>query len=332
MNNDQDTRRSPSTSALPNRIEPDLETGVVFASSPFNGPGADIILRTSDDVDFGAHMSILRLASPVFDTMFSLPQPYTDRTESATVPTVPVSESSATLDLLLRICYPIDPPLLGQQDLSRIGDVLGAALKYDIGAVVGPARRALQKRAELSSKDAAMAYAISCHLKLEDEARVAAMACLKWPFPGPIVPQLALMSGLDYYNLLEYHRRCGSAISSLFQKNRYNFVVETCSAITPPRHSCSSITHLSYTLNNESIEVAEYEWWAVAKATLAEELKRAPLAIESLSLSSLAPSLETSECHICKNAFLRGWDKAREAIIAAINKKIGKVCRQESLC
>ena len=48
---------------------------VVDASSPFDRPDADVILRSCDHVDFRFHKSLLSLASPFFCNMFALPQP-----------------------------------------------------------------------------------------------------------------------------------------------------------------------------------------------------------------------------------------------------------------
>ena len=45
------------------------------AQPPFDKLSADVILRSSDRVDFRVHRTILVEASPVFSDMFSLPQP-----------------------------------------------------------------------------------------------------------------------------------------------------------------------------------------------------------------------------------------------------------------
>ncbi|KAL5531266.1 hypothetical protein ACEPAG_4143 [Sanghuangporus baumii] len=302
-----------------------LDLKITSASPPFGGPEGDVILRTSDSVDFWVLTVILGLASPVFKTMFTLPQPTVKQEEQTQPPVIPISESSTTIDLLLRLCYPIEAPQLSEQDITPIGDVLSAALKYEISAVVERARKALKKCAELSSKNAIAAYAIACHLGLADEARVAAMTCLKWPFPGPTVPHLALMSGLDYYNLLEYHRRVAESIVGLFTKNRYIFVTSTCAPINPRSHTCPGSKKLSYTINDEIINVVEYVWWSSSKTLLCDIFRVSPLATEKLSLWTLAPIVAATECHVCKNTFLHGWDKAREAIIADMRKKAAKV-------
>ncbi|EJD08546.1 uncharacterized protein FOMMEDRAFT_165098 [Fomitiporia mediterranea MF3/22] len=325
---DEDSDVAPSTSESPacksNDVE--LEPVITAASAPFDSPYGDVILRTSDSVDFRVLRFVLALASPVFGAMFSLPQPATKLDEPASIPIIPISESSATIDLLLRLCYPVEVPRLSNRlNVPRIGLVLEAALKYDISHVVSHARDAILELAEKDYDSAVAAYAVACHLKLEELARAAALACLKWPFPGPTVPQLSLMSGLDYYNLLEYHKKAGETVASLFQKNRYKFMTETCVAITPRSHTCQGSTKLSYTLTDNNVEVNEYLFWSEAKNILSEAFKTSPSAMEKLSLSSLAPAVTATNCHICKNKFLHGWDQTREAIATVIKKRISKV-------
>ncbi|KAL0564223.1 hypothetical protein V5O48_017826, partial [Marasmius crinis-equi] len=75
-----------------------------IAAPPFNDPDADIVLHTSDNMDFRVHSAILSIVSPFFKQMFTLPQPpppYDGSTEP-----IQVSEDSLTLDYLLRFIYP----------------------------------------------------------------------------------------------------------------------------------------------------------------------------------------------------------------------------------
>lgn len=69
-------------------------------------PTADIILRSGGPqvVEFRAHRVILSIASPVFETMFSLPQPGVEKT----LPVCDLSEDANTVEALLRLIYPIE--------------------------------------------------------------------------------------------------------------------------------------------------------------------------------------------------------------------------------
>ena len=99
------------------------------AESPFNRTSADIILRSSDHVDFYVHRSILSEASPVFEDMFNIPQPPHGEGEAHAGLVVDVAEDSKTLRHLLLLCYPVNKPDFASQP-DDILPVLQAALKY----------------------------------------------------------------------------------------------------------------------------------------------------------------------------------------------------------
>ncbi|KAI0718326.1 hypothetical protein C8Q72DRAFT_138715 [Fomitopsis betulina] len=111
-----------------------------YASSPFdNTLDGDLILRSSDRIDFCVVPAILRLASPFFASMLEVGQSLPSASDGAQADgdeirdgcrVVPVSEDSATLDTLLRIIYPQEYPSL--DDFKNLAHVLAASLKYDM--------------------------------------------------------------------------------------------------------------------------------------------------------------------------------------------------------
>ncbi|TFY56450.1 hypothetical protein EVJ58_g7634 [Rhodofomes roseus] len=107
--------------------------GPKSAPALFNRPDADVILSSSDNTNFRVYRQILTLASPFFETMFSLPQSTTSY--SSPPPIIPVEEDARTLEDLLRICYPVRDPQLQIHvltDWQHISNVTHAALKYDM--------------------------------------------------------------------------------------------------------------------------------------------------------------------------------------------------------
>ncbi|KAF8986378.1 hypothetical protein BDQ17DRAFT_1315431 [Cyathus striatus] len=98
---------------------------VKLAEVPFNDEKADLILRSSDGVDFYVYKVILSLASNFFQDMFSLPQPENDGRQSVDMP-----EHSITLDAILRLCYPVKDPII--QEWSPAVKILQAATKYQM--------------------------------------------------------------------------------------------------------------------------------------------------------------------------------------------------------
>ena len=71
-----------------------------------DSPTADIILRSSGPkiVEFRTHRAILSIASPIFEVMFSLPQPGIEKS----LPVCDLSEDAKTVEVLLRLIYPVE--------------------------------------------------------------------------------------------------------------------------------------------------------------------------------------------------------------------------------
>lgn len=147
-------------------------TQSTMAQPPFDNPIADIILRSADNVDFRLFKAVLLLVSPFFSDMFSLTPPdATSHTCHLSSEAIPVSEKSDTIDPLMRLCYPIDDPVFS--DLSLLESVLEATIKYQMAEAEKLCRATIRGFIETHALDV---YAISCRLRLEDEARLAAEA------------------------------------------------------------------------------------------------------------------------------------------------------------
>ncbi|EIM83872.1 uncharacterized protein STEHIDRAFT_140876 [Stereum hirsutum FP-91666 SS1] len=153
-------------------------TQVQDAAAPFNDHNAEVILRTSDNVDFYVYKVILSMASPGFKTMFALPQPLSPQTAPVSamvsgisteepehkhgVPVIPVAEDARTLDPLLRACYPgLGPNVTSLDDVTRI---LLASEKYEIKAFHRLAEFILKEHIDT---DLVRVYAIACRFGLE---------------------------------------------------------------------------------------------------------------------------------------------------------------------
>ncbi|KAJ7208271.1 hypothetical protein GGX14DRAFT_365547 [Mycena pura] len=190
---------------------PELETvgsdPVPFAPThPFSETaGADAILRSSDGVDFYVHRVILSLVSPVFETMFGLPQPES----SPAIPVIDMQESSAALDLALRFFYPAAQPNVAT--LEKLQEVLEVVMKYDMQCVVPMVKQHLEKYQ--SSRPLAV-YAIAFRHRWKDVAAAAAKESLKYPLRSLNTEAPAELEGvtaIGYHELLHYHSRCADA-------------------------------------------------------------------------------------------------------------------------
>ncbi|KAH8093145.1 hypothetical protein BXZ70DRAFT_909353 [Cristinia sonorae] len=143
------------------------------AAAPFDDKNADVILRTSDNVDFYVYKLVLSLASPFFKDTFSLSQS-PDSETAGTIPVASFTEDSSTIDYLLRLCYPIVDPAK-PTDILTVAKYLEAAKKYDLVKATDLLRRTLRK---FIRTEPLRVYAISCRrtLLLEEEACLAARA------------------------------------------------------------------------------------------------------------------------------------------------------------
>lgn len=196
------------------QVPPD-KAPVTDAAAPFDDPKADVILRSSDNVDFRCYKVLLSLASTFFDGMFSLPQPngpgmVGDAMKDG-LHVVPVEEPAAALEPTLRLCHPASirtPPALA---LADIRGVFSAARKYGMEDAEHIARAALVSPPFLAS-DPWHVFGVACSLKLAAEARLAAAATLAFDVEElSYVPELESISGADIFHFRRYRTLCREA-------------------------------------------------------------------------------------------------------------------------
>ncbi|KAH8105111.1 hypothetical protein BXZ70DRAFT_919426 [Cristinia sonorae] len=193
----------------------------ILANKPFDDPEADVIFLTNDNISFRVFKRILSCASPFFRTMFSLPQPSTqDMLHSSSPSVVPVPDlDGATLDRLLRICYPIPKPMFNIDGADRL---LEAGRKYDIELVMVYCKEELRRMVDT---DPLRVYSFACLQDLEDEARMAAKAALRLDFDD-IFKQAALFDLIAGHaaqalgHLLQYYRQCSRLIPRVLNMMR----------------------------------------------------------------------------------------------------------------
>ncbi|KAH7921218.1 hypothetical protein BV22DRAFT_1019767 [Leucogyrophana mollusca] len=200
------------------RTTPQLQ-GPITAGSPFDHPDADVILRSSDNVDFRVFKLMLSLTSPVFKDMFSLPQPPRANSELLPLglPVIPVTETSSVLENLLLYCYPGGVPQAS--NLESASAILEAATKYEMGSVLPLIGNTLLRFAEL---DPLSTYAIFSRYGWRKEMQVAASHALKLGGlgrPSQFVPELEKITGGDYHRLLAYHYACGAAAQNAWRNS-----------------------------------------------------------------------------------------------------------------
>jgi hypothetical protein len=77
-----------------------------FISEAFDVSDTNLIIRSSDLVNFRVHKLVLAMASPFFKDLLSLPQP-SDSESVDGLPVVQLSENSELLRSLISMLYPV---------------------------------------------------------------------------------------------------------------------------------------------------------------------------------------------------------------------------------
>lgn len=200
-------------------------------SHPFTKDTADIILRTSDGIEYRVHKLVLSEASSVFADMLTLPQPdnppgspAAPDTGAAAAPALPVvdlTEPSTTVEPLLRLCYPmVDPDV----PLHAIRPIVHAARKYDMQWAVPRLGKLLTQHTVLNDpQNALRAFAIASDLDLP-QAEAAARASLREPLGADMPYALNDISPASLYRLLGYRARVRAAVVQyLMAPDRWRF-------------------------------------------------------------------------------------------------------------
>ncbi|KAG9023453.1 hypothetical protein FS837_005806, partial [Tulasnella sp. UAMH 9824] len=87
---------------------------------PFDAESAgDCILRACDGTEFKVSRLVLSLASTILHDMFALPPVASEPKDQTDVPMIPVEEDAPTLQALLQMIYPMDPPQITSLSLAQ---------------------------------------------------------------------------------------------------------------------------------------------------------------------------------------------------------------------
>ncbi|KAG6381732.1 hypothetical protein JVT61DRAFT_336 [Boletus reticuloceps] len=189
-----------------------------YAAAPFDHGKADIILRSSDNIDFRVFKLFLSLASSSLETLLHIPESTeasNDREIKDGLVVIRMQANSKTLDTLLRFCYPCtlaeDPKLKVVEDLV---DVLEASRKYSLDTIERKVHRALSNHETLKAEPL-RCFAIARRGRAHKETLLAA----KYTLTQPLIPSwfqgIGLITATDLLALLTYHQKCGDTVYAL---------------------------------------------------------------------------------------------------------------------
>lgn len=299
---------------------PSTPTPSTHKTPTFRNSWADIILVSCDGVKFYVNRGILAIVSPLFQDMFTLPQPSPQKAHGLS--RVTVSEDSDTLDYLLCMIYPVPKTpfeIRTDEDVAAAEKVLAAAVKYDMVFVKNQICSSLIASALKNSKYsepslAVRIYTIAYRHALRDVARDAALVCLHGSVANEYFPELESIPAGTYFRLLQYHNKISTAVLSLIDTLAGNGLPTGLTDIVNcPTHYC-----------NTGLTGAWWDDWkkrakfVVAKAPLSEEIFSSAFTVPSLTIAGL--------CSDCRNATHGKWNTIERALrdgIAVVKSSVG---------
>ncbi|KAH9958131.1 hypothetical protein BC827DRAFT_1269740 [Russula dissimulans] len=179
---------------------------------------ADVILQSSDLINFHVHRSALAAASPFFRDMFSLPQPQPSSDESLDgLPIVHSPEDAEVLNSLISMLYSVPPEIPDSHD--SILALLAAAQKYEMDTVLSSIRAEISRRELLSptGSEAFRVYAVACSKRLIPEMESTARLTLAYPMTFESLGEaMRSFEGCALHDLTDFHWRCKIALSGHF--------------------------------------------------------------------------------------------------------------------
>ena len=166
---------------------------------------ANVILRSSDQVNFRVHKGVLAMSSPFFKDLLSLPQPPLDILVDG-LPVIQVPENADLLISLVSLLYPI-PPVI-PRSYKEVFALLAACQKYDMVSMQSYIREEVRRGyfPEPYRAEAFSAYAIASSMGLDPEMERAARLTMDLPLTfESLGEELRLFTGSALHNLMLYH-------------------------------------------------------------------------------------------------------------------------------
>ena len=226
-----------------------------------------------------------------------------------------LTDSSEVIQFLLSMLYPGARRFsLEDEDENSIIAILRVARKYKMESIIESlctklVDKANSKSFNANSPLALRVYAIACHLKIEPIARAAARAALRGRGFEKQVPELELITGMEYHRLLHYHRKATEntlrIVDLAWAKPEFKLYI-VCGA-------CGEKA------NNNA------EWWQTYVNFAKKSLRAAPRA-DIFGVSSLHHLLKTAmKCSLCaENVFTR-WSSVSLMLEREIEQSIDLV-------
>ncbi|TFY63458.1 hypothetical protein EVG20_g6301 [Dentipellis fragilis] len=270
--------------------------------SPFDAENADIVLRSSQWVDFRAHKLLLSLASPVFKSMLSMPQPNSPADShdyAGGLPVVRMSEDTMTLQHLLTAVYPLPVSLPGSYEDTIL--VLAAAQKFEMKGALSSIRTAMRASGiyDLAREKPLQIYGLAYSHGLEDEAISAAWHTLPRASLERYGKELCFASGSALYELTQYWHRCVTGVSELIRDSPETSMKEVRKA-HPQRPACGHRLVLDCAPGVTHTPQWWVEYWRAVEADVRSGLKPCTDPVDVSDLYKTMSMHAETDCNNCK--------------------------------
>ncbi|KAH9834048.1 uncharacterized protein C8Q71DRAFT_859719 [Rhodofomes roseus] len=299
---------------------------VTPASPPFDRIDADFILRTADNVDFRVHKLTMRMASEIFEEMFSLGYAATSDDDADGIPVVRVTEHSQIIDALLRIIYPTQDPVLDTPTTAC--EVMRASLKYEIEVAMSFAKKALLDP-KVASKDPLTVYAAACQMRMPNLALEAAKLSLRHE---QIFLTATAPAGLDslpatiLFALMQYREKCKAIVQRFVQDDRVwkgwrEFRYFLCEICDPRPINDDG-------LPREGAVILNVEHLRVVLRDLLRSMPGPVPDISEVMLSSMllmAGSREITKCESCRMSIVRDVREFHAEILSEVQRSVSMI-------
>ena len=320
----------------------------------FDVPDANLIIRSSDLVNFRVHKHVLAMASPVFKDVFSLPQPSDDSDESVDgLPVVQLSEDSDLLKTLVSMLYPLHPVIpksyekvlyslatfsaVVPNSCYKVLYLLAACQKYEMTAVQSSIRDKVGQGEFPASKgaEAASAYVIASSKGLIPEMESAARQTLDHPMTFEIFGEgLRLSEGWALRDLTNFRKRYRDNLISCFKSfltiEESQFIWTSCASYTHnPYRDSYSLSAFPMSVTNGSLP----SWLAELYQRHLDELKEAfsnPLFnsrnIRGEYLSALQVHINLNRCVSCTKVHIEKGETFCKDLEDRLTQALNEVC------
>lgn len=288
------------------------------AGAPFDcDPNADIVLRSSDDFGFRVQKNILSLASPVFNDMFSLPQPAPVESDvpmrttalEGPLPRIHLSETGPVINILLRYSYP-GRDSHDMDDFDTVVAVRTAAEKYDMSFITAKLDDYIKLYRTNDPRYTMLYYRSAFEHQDKGQTHVYLRDCLKFPLTALLRDWQLTFSESPLPCLIKYHQVVSSRVAEYIT----NLFIKGSPVFFPTCNTCMPLV----TGTREPV------WWRKnTGSTVSNVYKEGPLS------RSILPNLQQRTsmlCTSCKMHMLENWNRLDEQLHACIEKESKAVC------